>query len=39
MINIDWLHRDGYSIGNFASIIRNKPDDLYDTEFVRYTLK
>ena len=38
MINIDWLLRDGFSLTNFANICEKKPDDLYDTELIRYML-
>ena len=38
MINIEWFHRDEKLLIDFASIVKDKPDDLYDTEFVRDTL-
>ena len=38
MINIEWFHRNDRLFIDFAQIVQKKPDDLYDTEFIKYTL-
>ena len=38
MINIDWFHNEEKLFTDFAKIVEDKPDDLYDTEFVKYML-
>ena len=39
MINIDWFHYDKNLFTDFADIVKDKPDEVYETEFVKYTLK
>ena len=38
MVNMDWFFREQKNFMDFARIMKNKPDDLYVSEFVTYTL-
>ena len=39
MIDIKWFHRKNRLINKFARVIRDKPDALYDSKFVKYILE
>ena len=39
MINMDWFNRDGKNFIDFAKILRGKPEEVFESEMITYTLE